>query len=144
MLDPKEFRKRLRKAVEEEFGRLKTEQMGSLAQAAKEIGVSRQQMQQWAKGVPVPADALLMAFLKWGSTVRIKDEKATDGEPTWWEFSMSGRDGGFQKARPKPIQLSLFDALSELQDEHLDVKILRKGAGRLELGLEIGFRRVKF
>ena len=101
-------------------------------------------MQQWAKGVPVPADALLMAFMKWGSIVRLDDEKARNDEPAWWEFSLSGRDGGFEKGRPKPAQMSLFDALEDLQDDHLEVKIRKKRAGRLELSLEIGFKKIKF
>jgi len=144
MLDPKEAREKLRKAIEREFLRVKNENRGQLERAAKEIGLDRQQMQQYAKGVPLPADAMLMAFMKWGMTIRIEDEQAKDGEPKWWEFSMSGRDLGFQKPRPKPVQMSLFDALQELQDDNLEVKILKKGVGRLEVGLEIGFKKIKF
>jgi transcriptional regulator with XRE-family HTH domain len=144
MLDPKVAREMFRKAVEEEFLRLKQARKGELRRAAMEIGVTRQQLQQWAKGVPVPADALLMAFMKWGVSLRVKDAQAKSHEPRWWEFSMSGRDGGFQKPRPSPVQMSLFDALNELQDDNVEVKILRKAAGRLELGLEIGFKKVKF
>ena len=57
---------------------------------------------------------------------------------------MSGRGGGFQKPRPKPVQMSLFEALDDLRDDNLEVKILKKGVGRIELGLEIGFKKVKF
>jgi len=144
MLDPRDVREKLRKAIEAEFLRLKSEHKGGLARAAKQIGVDRQQIQQWANGISVPAGALLMVFMKWGATIRIEDDKAKKNEPRWWEFSMSGRDGGLQKPRPRPVQMSLFDVLDELQDENLEVKILRKGAGRLELGLEIGFKIVKF
>ena len=144
MFDPKEAREKFRKAIEKEFLRIKNENRGQLEKSAKEIGLDRQQMQQYARGVPMPADVILMAFMKWGTTIRIEDERAKDGEPKWWEFSMSGRDGGFQKPRPKPVQMSLFDALHDLQDDSLEVKILKKGVGRLELGLEIGFKKVKF
>jgi hypothetical protein len=144
VLDPNKIREKLRKAVEEEFLRLKDDSKGQLERVAREIGVKRQQLQQYAKGTTVPADVLLFAFLKWGSVIRIEDEHAKRSEPRWWEFSMSGQDMGFQKPRPRPIQMSLFDALEDLQDEHLDVKILRKGPGRLELGLEIGFKKLKF
>ena len=144
MLDPKEARKRLRKAIEREFVRLKAEHGGGLERAAQEIGVSRQQLQQWAKGVVVPSDVLLMAFMTWGSTVRLEDGKARESEPAWWEFALSSRDGGFQKRRSKPVQMSLFEALDDLQDDNVEVRIIKKGPGRLELGLEIGFRKIKF
>lgn len=144
MLDPRKAREKLRKAIENEFLRLKEEHRGELGRAAEQIGVERQQLQQWAKGVPVPADVLLMVFMKWGATIRMQDEQAKRGEPSWWEFSMSGRDGGFHKPSPKPVQMSLFDALNELHEDNLEVKILRKGVGRLELGLEIGFKKANF
>jgi hypothetical protein len=57
---------------------------------------------------------------------------------------MSARDGGLQRPALRPVQLSLFDALQDLEDRDVDVKILKKGTGRLELGLEIGFKKVKF
>ena len=57
---------------------------------------------------------------------------------------MTGQDKGFQKPRPKPTQMSLFDALQDLQDDHLEVKIRKKDAGRLEIGLEIGFKKLGF
>jgi hypothetical protein len=144
VLDAKEVRQKLRKAIEREFLRAKNDGKGHLEKLAKEIGLERQQMQQYAAGVTIPADVMLMAFMKWGTTIRIEDESAKEGEPKWWEFSMSGRDRGLQKPRPQPVQMSLFGALQELQDDDLEVKILRKGPGRLELGLEIGFKKVKF
>ena len=139
-----EAREKLRKALQEAFLRAKNESRGQLERAAKEIGIGRQQMQQYAKGVTIPADVMLMAFMKWGSTIRLEDDEAKDIEPKWWEFSMSGRDQGFQKPRPKPVQMSLFEAIHDLHDDNLDVKIVKKGPGRLELGLEIGFRKIKF
>ncbi len=144
MSDPKSLRQKLRKAIEGEFLRIKTERKGELERAAKEIGADRQQMQQWAKGTPVPADVLLMAFMKWGRTIRLEDDEAQKGDYQWWEFSMSGRDGGLQKPRPRPVQMSLLDALNDLDEKNVDVRILRKGPGRLELGLDIGFKRTKF
>jgi predicted DNA-binding protein (UPF0251 family) len=144
MRDPLKARDKLRKAVEKEFLRLKDANKGNLERIAKELGVKRQQMQQYAKGTTVPADVLLMAFLKQGSLIRIDDEDAKRSESRWWEFSMTGQDKGFQKPRPKPTQMSLFDALQDLQDDHLEVKIRKKDAGRLEIGLEIGFKKLGF
>jgi hypothetical protein len=143
MLEPRQAREKLQKAIEEEFLRIKNANDGRLGKAAGEIGVRRQQLQQWAKGVPAPADALLMAFLKWGVTVELHDERAKQGEPKSWKFSMSGWDGGYKKPIPKPVQLSLFDALQDLEDGDVEVKIRKKSAGRLELGVEIGFKAVK-
>ena len=144
MLESNQAREKLRKAMEKEFLRAKNEGKGHLQRKAAEIGIERQQMQQYAAGTTIPADVLLMAFMTWGITVRIEDEEAEEGEPKWWEFSMSGRDRGLRKPRPSPAQMSLFDALNKLRDDHLEVKILRKGPGRLEVGLEIGFKQVKF
>ena len=55
---------------------------------------------------------------------RIEDPHAEEGEPKWWEFSMSGRDSGFKKPSPRPVQMSLFEAINELKDDDIDVKIL--------------------
>ena len=144
VIDPSTLREKLRKAIEAQFLLLKNDNNGRLERAAEEIGAKRQQMQQYATGTTVPADVLLMAFLKWGVTIRIEEDHARQGEPSWWEFSMSGRDRGFQKPHPRPTQMSIFDALQDLEDNQLDVKILKKGQGRLELGVEIGFKKVKF
>ena len=86
MRDPLKARDKLRKAVEKEFLRLKDANKGNLERIAKELGVKRQQMQQYAKGTTVPADVLLMAFLKQGSLIRIDDEDAKRSESRWWEF----------------------------------------------------------
>ncbi len=141
--DPKELRQELRKSIQSEFLRLKDEHRGALELAAKEIGVDRQQMQQWAKGVPVPADVLLMALMKWGSVIRIDEPHSEGASPRRWEFSMSGKDRELQKPRLRPVQLSLLDALNDFQEENVQVRVLKKGPGRLELGLEIGFKRAK-
>lgn len=139
MREPIEERQNLRKLIEAEFLRLKSERAGGLEKAAAEIGVHRQQMQQWAGGVPVPADVLLMAFWKWGSTIRIEDSQPEHG--TVYKFSMTKARATKGTQRAGPVQLSLFEALNGLQDENIQVRVLRKGAGRIELGVEIGFRK---
>jgi len=144
VLAPNQAREKLRKAIEQAFLHAKNEGNGQLQRKAAEIGLERQHMQQYAAGTTVPADVLLMAFMTWGITIRIEDEGAQQGEPKWWEFSIGGRDRGLRKRHPSPVQMSLFDALNELKDDHMEVRILRKGPGRLELGLEIGFKQVKF
>lgn len=144
MLDPKDAREKIRKAMQREFLRAKRNSEGHLERTAQELGLHRQQMQQYAAGVTIPADAMLMAFMKWGTVIRIEDEHPKVGEAKWWEFSLSGRDGGLQKARPMPVQTSLFDAINDLHDENIEIKILKKQPGRIELGVEIGFRKLKF
>ena len=144
MLDPKTARKKLLIAIQQEFLRVKREHNGQLGKYAQELGMERQQLQQYANKTIPPADALLMLFMKSGGNIRIEDENARIGEPKWWQFSMSGRDGGFNKPAPKPVQMSLFEAIHDLHEENIEVKILRKSAGRLELGVEIGFKKFKF
>jgi len=45
-------------------------------------------------------------------------------------------EGGIKKRRPEPIQLSLFDALTDL-DQNIDT--LKKSAGRVEVEIRRTF-----
>src|SRR5271156_6027770 len=89
---------------------------GSLPDVAKQIGVTRQMVEQYAEGPLPKADVLLTAMLKWDWVVRMENPGAT---PAWCEFSMSDVDKESKKLKRQPVQLSLLDALAEL-DGQLD------------------------
>lgn len=106
---------------------------GSMSDTAAQLGVTRQALSQYAKGSVPQADVLLTAFLKWDWSVRIENK---GGTPDWCEFSISDVDGGVQRRKREPIQLSLFDALTELDQ---DLETMKKSVGRVELEIERAF-----
>jgi hypothetical protein len=106
---------------------------GSLSDMAAQLGVTRQALSQYAEKSVPQADVLLTAFLKWDWSIRIENK---GGTPAWCEFSISDVDGGVQRRKREPIQLSLFDALTDF-DQDLDT--LKKSAGRVELEIERAF-----
>jgi len=106
---------------------------GSLADAAAQIGVTRQALTQYADGAVPQSDVLLAAFLKWDWVVKID----TPGEePSWFEFSISDMEGGTKKRKRAPVQLSLFEALTEMDQ---NIEILKKSVGRVESEVERAF-----
>jgi transcriptional regulator with XRE-family HTH domain len=105
---------------------------GSLSAVAEQLGVTRQALSQYAEGSVPQADVLLAAFLKWDWVVRIEN----DGTPAWCEFSISDADGGLQHQKREPLQLSLFEILTDF-DQNLDT--LKKSVGRVELEIERAF-----
>src|ERR1035441_10329082 len=79
----------------------------------------------------VPAsDVILMAFLKWDWVIRVEDHQ---GQPSWCEFSVSDMEGGIKRRKREPVQLSLFDALTGL-DQNMDT--LKKSVGRVEFEIK--------
>lgn len=80
----------------------------------------------YADGSIPEADVLLTAFLKWDWRVRIEN---TGGTPGWCEFGLSDVEGGIERRKAEPTQLSLFDALEDL-DQSIDT--LKKSVGRAE------------
>jgi transcriptional regulator with XRE-family HTH domain len=131
-----QWRLLFRDAIHREFAELvngvKSGQ-GSLADVAAQLGVSRQALDQYANGSVPASDVLLMAFLKRDMVIRIEDR---GGDPSWCEFSVSDIDGGIKGRKRKPIQLSLFDALTDL-DQNMDT--LKKNVGRVEFEIERAF-----
>ena len=81
------------------------------------------------------ADVLLTAFLKWDWSIEIKSPGAT---PAWCQFSMTDMDKESKKLKQQPVQLSLFDALNEL-DEHLET--LKKSVARAETEIAKSLKR---
>jgi hypothetical protein len=53
---------------------------------------------------------------------------------------MSSKDRARPASRPVPVQLPLFKAIEELGDNDMDVKILRKEPGRIQLAVDILFK----
>ena len=87
-------------------------------------------LDNYAAGSMPAADVLLATFLRWDRTIEIRSPGAT---PAWCKFSMTDMDKESRKLKQQPIQLSLFDALTEL-DDHLEV--LKKSVARAEAEIE--------
>jgi len=137
-LKPDQLRLKIREAVKRKFVDLVKNVKsgsGSLADVAAQIGVRRQMLDQYAEGSVPGADVLLAAFLKWDWAIRIENQGAT---PAWCEFSVSDIDGGVKRRRAEPIQLSLFDALTDF-DQNIDN--VKKSVGRVEIEIERAFGR---
>lgn len=131
-----ELRRSIRQDVQRRFAELVKSvksSSGSLTAVAAQLGVKRQMLDQYASGSVPASDVLLAAFLKWGWTVRTENRGVT---PAWCEFSVSDMEGGVRKRKREPVQLSLFDALTDL-DQNLDT--LKKNVGRVEFELERAF-----
>lgn len=106
---------------------------GTLASVAAQIGVSRQALTQYADGSVPQSDVLLAAFLKWDWAVKIDNP----GEgPAWFEFSISDMEGGTKRRKREPVQLSLFEALTEMDQ---NIETLKKSVGRVESEVERAF-----
>jgi hypothetical protein len=126
-------RTKLRKAIHANFEKLVSDvrtAKGSLPDVASQIGVTRQMLEQYAAGSLPKGDVLLAAFLKWDWFVRIDNP---GGTPAWCEFAMSDLDKESKKLKRQPVQLSLFDALNEL-DQQLDA--VKKSVAKVESELE--------
>lgn len=139
-MDPEQAKAAFGSAIRSVFQEIVRKNKGKLAQKAAEIGVERQQLEQYAGGTLPRGHVLLTAFIKWGIRVRIEDPNASESDPRWWECGMSAKDRARAISRPLPVQLSLFKAIEELGDKDMDVKILRKEPGRIQLAVDILFK----
>jgi len=138
-LDADQYRRLLRNETQRKFSDLVNKVKsgkGSLSDVAAQIGVSRQALDQYAAGSVPASDVLLMAFLKWDWVIRVEDRH---GHPSWCEFSVSDMEGGVKARKREPVQLSLFDALTDL-DQNMDT--LRKSVGRVEFEIKRAFGKV--
>jgi len=106
---------------------------GSLSDVAAQLGVTRQALSQYATGSVPQADVLLAAFLKWDWTIRIEN---AGGTPAWCEFSISDAEGDMERRKPEPLQLSLLDAIANLDK---DIDTVKKSVGRVELEIDRAF-----
>src|SRR5712671_1178913 len=118
-LTPEDLQGKIREEIKKKFKDLVKEarkQRGQLSELANQIGVEYQMLDNYAKGSMPGADVLLAAFLRWDWTIEIRSPGAT---PAWCKFSMTDMDKESRKLKQQPLQLSLFDALTEL-DDHLE------------------------
>ncbi len=132
-LTPSQARTKIRKRIKEMFADLLAEVRNgkrSLPDVAKQIGLTRQMLEQYAGGSIPKADVLLTAFLKWDWILRIDNR---GGTPAWCEFGMSDLDKDSKKLKHNPVQLSLFDALEELD---IQLEVLRKSVAKAESEIE--------
>jgi len=138
-VDPDFFKKSARVAIRQKFKGLLVDlerAKGSVQGVAKQIGLSRTMLPLYVNAEKkagkekfnVPsADVLLAAILQWGWTIKVE---ITNGKPGWYEFGLIRAEGGIEQRIPEPAQMSLFDALTEL-DQQIDN--LKKTVGRAEV-----------
>jgi hypothetical protein len=138
MLNGKDARSRFQAAIKAAFAKEIKKREGHLAEAAADLGVARQMVEQYAAGSMPKGDVLLTAFIKWSMVIRIENSAAPADEPHFWECSMTRKDKHKQR-RPESTQLPLFKAIDELEVQNLDVRILRKGPQKIELAVDIAF-----
>jgi len=139
MITGSDARLKFKEAVKKAFAEVVSNRKGELEAAGREIGSSRQALQQYADGAVPGADVLLAAFIIWEMMIRIEDPDAGPGETRLWECSVTQKQRRMQAARRQPEQLPLFQAIDDLEEQNLELKILRKGPNKIELGLEIAF-----
>jgi hypothetical protein len=139
MISGPDAREKFRRSIQEAFADVVRKRKGHLEAAASEIGVSRQSLEQYAVDRVPAADVLLTAFIIWEMAVRIEDPNAALGETKSWECAMTQKRRRTPAPRREPEQLPLFQAIDDLEEQNLELKILRKGPNKIELGLEIAF-----
>jgi len=132
-LTPGQARAKIREAIKEKFVDLLNDVRtanGSLPDVAKQIGLTRQMLEQYAGGSLPKADVLLTAFLTWDWILRIDNR---GGTPAWCEFAMCDLDRDSKKLKRHSVQLSLFEALEELD---VQLEVLKKSVAKAESEIE--------
>jgi hypothetical protein len=140
-INPEVFRQRARAAIRQKFKDVLDEAKStrSVHATAQKIGVSHTMLPFYVKAVEkegkekfnVPsADVLLAAVLEWGWTIRVE---RTGGTPCWCVFGVIDMEGGVGQKRSESAQMSLFDALSELDEQ---IGSLKKTVGRAEVEVQ--------
>src|ERR1019366_4897746 len=104
---------------------------GSQSAAAKQIGISRQALNLYIQQKATPSSENLRRMCKI-LRLSLNVEEATLDAPSFTQKTPS----------KTPIQTSLFDALSDVGDQQIDVKVLRKRAQSLDLQVTIDFQPV--
>jgi transcriptional regulator with XRE-family HTH domain len=100
------------------------------AEAARELGISRQLLNLYLREKATPKPALLAkACKKWG----MKFSYAGIEIPGNATYADNGQ------LRPNPVQLSLFQAIDTLRDADIAVKIDAKQSDTVRLKLELRF-----
>jgi hypothetical protein len=140
MMTGKEAREKFRQAIRDAFAKVVRERRGQLESAAAEIGSTRQALEQYADGSNAGGDVVLMALVRWNLRIGIEDESGSPEERCRWECGpLRAKPRKTETQRPIQLTLPLFQAIEDLGEQNLDVRILRKDPGRIELGVEITF-----
>jgi len=139
MINGPDAREKFRRSIKEAFAEVVRKRKGNLEAAAAEIGISRQSLEQYAVGRVPAADVLMAVFIIWEMVIRIEDPNARPGETKLWECSTTQKQRRAPAPSRAPEQLPLFQAIDDLKEQNLELKILRKGPHKIELGLEIAF-----
>ena len=137
-LTPEDLKSKVREEVKKKFKKLVEDarkERGRLSALADQIGVPYQMLDNYAQGSMPSADVLLATFLKWDWTIEIRSPGDT---PARCKFAMTDMDKESKKLKQQPVQLSLFDALTDL-DGHLEV--LKKSIARAEAEVEKSLNR---
>ncbi len=137
-ITPEELTNKVRDEIKKKFTRLVEDarrQRGRLSELASQIGVPYQMLDNYAEGSMPGADVLLATFLRWDWTIEIRSPGAI---PAKCSFSMTDMDKESKKLKQQPLQLSLFDALTNL-DGHLEG--LKKSVARAEAEIEKSLKR---
>lgn len=101
----------------------------SKTQAARDLGISRQMLYAYLNGKSRPRhDVLERACTAWNLQLNYKGFLVT--------AKAFGRPSAVAPP-PNPVQLDLFAAVGALRDQDLDVHVLRKDQGRIELRVEL-------
>lgn len=104
---------------------------GAQSRAADQLGISRQAFSLYMNRRATPSSAILGRICaKWPQLSFNIDN-----------FRMNASCFNIQQPTSRsPIQMSLFDAISEVENKQLDVKVLKKGVNSIELKVSIDFK----
>jgi transcriptional regulator with XRE-family HTH domain len=102
---------------------------GAQSSAAEQLGVSRQAMSLYIRQKATPSSEILRRMCQ---TLKL----SLNVEGATVDLSAFAQ----KTPRKTPVQTSLFDALSDVGDQQLDVKVLRKRAQSLDIQVTIDFR----
>lgn len=121
------FRAEIAKALLSEIG----EERGAQSRAADKLGISRQAISLYLGMKATPSSAVL------GRACAIWPLLSFDVE------GIKLNSSNFKTPKPEsssPVQMLLFDAISEVENQQLDVKVLKKGVSSIDLKVSIDFR----
>ncbi len=104
---------------------------GAQSRAADRLGISRQAISLYLGRKATPNSATLsQAFIVWPEL-----SLNVEGIPL--------NSNNFKVPQPQsasPVQMLLFDAISEVEDRQLDVKVIKKGVHSIDLKVSIDFK----
>lgn len=106
---------------------------GAQSRAAKQLGISRQALSLYLLQKATPGSEILRrAFAIWNLSLDLRGTKFDSA-------SFASSENSDKAAIPE--QLSMFEALSTVDNQQLDVQVLRKGAHTIDLKVSIDFRK---